>query len=880
MLAATFSFVLPLAASDLTTTNCEPGGQDWNTAIWQVGGTGPDASPVAGNTYETVFNSIYIGNSNLNTRVRTPTGAGTQTFPGDSLTLNVNTELRAKKSGFTLNFPGVGGNPGLVLNGGMLNAGDDNTTFSISGNIYVAAQSYISNGKNGGGGGVTQARSFNFTGTLGGPGNLVILLCGTSQPEQVSSASNSFSGEWIVQCGWLLGAGANSLGTNSIIVDPLYSGYLTDMPSFQAANGGAWFEVNYDLNSPGTLILTNGGVMRLHQNCAFTSVTIEGNALSAGTHYYSELAADFPNNFAAGGTGSITVQPYGQLPSFAPTVTQGTTPSATASFNGGTVTFSAAFIGQPPIAYQWRVTTDGVSYAAVSGATSGTLTLNNVQAADAGFYSCWASNAVNGGFTVSSGNGQLSLLGPAPALKPFPLSANQRGTVTCLENPGYTYDIYLPPGYSTNGTPLPIFYTMYASGGGMVSDFTNSCSALGVIVVGITGTKNGVPWDKVMREQYAVTLDVRQRVLYDPTAELAGGESGGGECAYMLARMRAQHVSGLFEMAGNEGRFNMGTTVTFYGTDRFQTNLFVARTTGTNISNPDTAAIFYNPFYSNYLAYCGDTVQDFYFDGGHSTPTENLKIPCLSWLLSRRTPAGLNDASNAWAMANGWQAGIAAGRQQSVLFACVSNLMNFPRTWNAYYAEQTLDQLLTNYPAFRALDVSNLAQGDFASDLFYYYARGAATNADWYRYGSCMKALTGIIITNDFIGSVTTASFICSAPFAGQAGYDIVITTNNDRFGDIYALLTNYVHYPSPRLQGSAAPDQFNVWLVKDTPGLAYTLQSSPDLLNDWQNPSASAVETNTVWSAAASVPPGAGAGFYRVMAAPSPAWSPPWPPQ
>jgi hypothetical protein len=275
-LTVSFSSVLSIAAADLTTTNCEPGGQDWNTAIWQAGGTGSDFSPMAGNTYETVFNGIDIGNSNLNTRVRTPTGAGTQTFSGDSLTLNVNTELRAKKSGFTLNFPGVNGNPGLILNGGMLNDGDNGTTFNISGNIYVAAQSYISDGTNGGGGGIAAARSFNFTGTLSGSGNLVILLCGTNQPEEVLSASNSFSGEWIVQCGWLLGAGIDSLGTNNIIVDPLYSGYLTDMPAFQAENGGAWFETDYDLNSPGALILTNGGVMTLHQNCAFTSVIIEG----------------------------------------------------------------------------------------------------------------------------------------------------------------------------------------------------------------------------------------------------------------------------------------------------------------------------------------------------------------------------------------------------------------------------------------------------------------------------------------------------------------------------------------------------------------------------------------------------------------------------
>jgi hypothetical protein len=34
---------------------------------------------------------------------------------------------------------------------------------------------------------------------------------------------------------------------------------------------------------------------------------------------------------------------------------------------------------------------------------------------------------------------------------------------------------------------------------------------------------------------YAVTRDIRERVLFDPTAEFAGGFSGGGECSYMLS---------------------------------------------------------------------------------------------------------------------------------------------------------------------------------------------------------------------------------------------------------------------------------------------------------------------------------------------------------
>jgi hypothetical protein len=461
-------------------------------------------------------------------------------------------------------------------------------------------------------------------------------------------------------------------------------------------------------------------------------------------------------------------------------------------------------------------------------------------------------------------------------LLPFPLSANQRGNVHCLENPSYTYDIYLPPGYSTNGTPLPIFYTMYANGGGMVGTFQSTCASMNIICVGITGVQNGVPSTRVFREMYAVTRDIRERVLYDPTAEFAGGFSGGGECAYMLSRMRAQHVAGLFQMGSWLGRENIGASVSYYGIDRVQTNLLVARTTGTS----DTVTIFFNPFDSNYLASCSAVVKDWTFSGGHAVPPSSLYNPIFTWLLAQRVPAGPNDRTNAYMMATNWQARLSAGDQEGVLRECVSNLMSFPRSWFAYQAQLTLDQLFTNYTAVRALDVSNLAQGDFASDLFFYCAYGAATNADWSRYNSCMKALTGITVTNDFDGTTTISGITETVTFPTSNGYINISTANGDRFGDIYWMLTNYHHFPRPQLQGAQDPDsgQMNLFLSKDTPGLAYSLQSCADLVaGAWQDAAAAIGETDTSWSATVDPLPGTDEGFFRVNAAPVPATSPPW---
>ena len=74
-------------------------------------------------------------------------------------------------------------------------------------------------------------------------------------------------------------------------------------------------------------------------------------------------------------------------------------PDSVTAVQGDTVVFSVAVVGNPPITYQWKKNgvnlTDGGS---ISGATTDTLTITNVQPVDAEpKYSCVASNAENPG---------------------------------------------------------------------------------------------------------------------------------------------------------------------------------------------------------------------------------------------------------------------------------------------------------------------------------------------------------------------------------------------------------------------------------------------------------------------------------------------------
>lgn len=296
-------------AANFVTRAVQGSGTAWTAAIWSNAAVGTAVSaPVAGNTYQLIFNGTQFGDSVNNTRTRNPAVAGVQTFPGDSLTMDAHTEIRAKVPAI-LNFPGVGGNPGLILNGGALNAGD-NAIFEFQGRIHVASPSLISPGNNGAGA-ITAGRGIKFTGPLTGSGSLVVIQGPTNVAAmEVTSANNTYSGDWIVKAGFLKGTGVGSLGVGNIIINPavtIPSGLVN--PAVALAAGPARFEVMYDINSPANLTLGAGAIMVLHQNVRFSSVTISGTVLSQRVYPYSELVATFPNNFAPGGSGSINVAP-------------------------------------------------------------------------------------------------------------------------------------------------------------------------------------------------------------------------------------------------------------------------------------------------------------------------------------------------------------------------------------------------------------------------------------------------------------------------------------------------------------------------------------------------------------------------------------------
>src|SRR5437773_8301248 len=208
-----FSAVTTRAANFVTKAS-QGSTANWTAAIWSNPPNATATAPTSGNTYELIFNGTAYGNNTADTRTRNPQVAGTQTFPGDSLTLDANTDIRCKLASgaaVILNFPGVGGNPGLILNGGALNPGDDGV-FEFQGKINVLSDSVLAMADNGLGT-FKPLRGIRFNAALSGTGSLIVLQGVTSIPcAEVVSANNTYSGTWIVKAGYLKGTGSGSLG--------------------------------------------------------------------------------------------------------------------------------------------------------------------------------------------------------------------------------------------------------------------------------------------------------------------------------------------------------------------------------------------------------------------------------------------------------------------------------------------------------------------------------------------------------------------------------------------------------------------------------------------------------------------------------------------
>ena len=154
----------------------------------------------------------------------------------------------------------------------------------------------------------------------------------------------------------------------------------------------------------------------------------------------------------------------------APAIT--TQPSNQTVTTGGTANFTVAASGSPTPTYQWAK--GGVN---ISGATSATLTLSNVQAGDAGTYTAVATNSA-GSATSTGAVLTVSASAVAPAITTQP--SNQ--TVTTGGTASFTV--------AASGSPTPTY--QWAKGGVNISGATSATLTLSNVQAGDAGTYTAV----------------------------------------------------------------------------------------------------------------------------------------------------------------------------------------------------------------------------------------------------------------------------------------------------------------------------------------------------------------------------------------------------
>ena len=149
-----------------------------------------------------------------------------------------------------------------------------------------------------------------------------------------------------------------------------------------------------------------------------------GANIGDATNTSHTIASVQTNN--AGGYDVVVANSIGTVTSVVATLTVGVPPATTAQPQsltnpaGTSATFSVAATGTAPLRYQWQF--NSVNFA---GATNATLTLNNVQSANAGSYCCVVANAFG---SATSLDATLTVIAP-PAITAQPQSrTNNVGT--------------------------------------------------------------------------------------------------------------------------------------------------------------------------------------------------------------------------------------------------------------------------------------------------------------------------------------------------------------------------------------------------------------------------------------------------------------------
>ncbi len=232
-------------------------------------------------------------------------------------------------------------------------------------------------------------------------------------------------------------------------------------------------------------------------------------------------------------TAAVTVQSV--MTNVPPTIT--TQPQSKTVAAGQNVTFTVAASGTPPLSYQWQF--NGM---AIPGATSASLTVNNVQAANAGSYAVVVSNPFG---MATSSTAVLSISG-GTALLVVQISGN--GTVS--------------PNYNGQMLMLGKTYTMTAKPalGNVFSNWTGSASSR-MPTLTFVMQSNLVFQANFVSSPFGSTTATFNGLFFDPNA--VSQQSSG---SFTLVRTTTGKFTGKLQLGGSRfslsGQFDAGGNAT------------------------------------------------------------------------------------------------------------------------------------------------------------------------------------------------------------------------------------------------------------------------------------------------------------------------------
>ncbi|MET0649767.1 MAG: immunoglobulin domain-containing protein [Pyrinomonadaceae bacterium] len=229
--------------------------------------------------------------------------------------------------------------------------------------------------------------------------------------------------------------GAGSLTSNPATLTVITPPSIITQPVSQTVNAGqtATFTVaasgtapfNYQWQKNGSDIAGANG----------TSLTLS-NVQDGDAGTYAVVVSNAAGSATSGGAILTVITP--------PTIT--TQPAAQSAPLGSSVSFTVAVGGTSPFSYQWQK-----NGADINGANSDTLSLSNVQDADAAVYTVVVSNAA--GSATSGGAALAVITPPSISLQPEPQTVNAGATANFFVSAGGT----APLGYQwrKDGSDIP-----------------------------------------------------------------------------------------------------------------------------------------------------------------------------------------------------------------------------------------------------------------------------------------------------------------------------------------------------------------------------------------------------------------------------------------